>query len=72
MVHLDGAQCWKRMSNEYSTKLQKRGVLDADIGERSEVLCRKLKDEVNPQWCSLIFRRIMKFNKNNHCRSYGI
>lgn len=52
------------------TKLQKQGVLDAAIGGRSEVLFR-LKDEVNPQWCSLIFRRIfMKFNKNNHCRSY--
>ena len=47
-------------------KLQKRAarvILDANIGDRSKDLFRRLdwlpfKDEVNLQQCSLIFRRI--------------
>ena len=57
------------------SKLQKWGacvILDADIGERSEGLfrrldCLPLKDEVNLQKCSLIFRRIIN---ENDCPSY--
>ena len=57
------------------SKLQKWGtsvILDADIGERSEGLFRQLdwlplKDEVNLQKCSLIFRCIIN---ENDCPSY--
>ena len=57
------------------SKLQKRAarvILDADTGERSEVLFRRLdwlplKDELNSQMSSLIFMRI---NNEDHCPSY--
>ena len=57
------------------SKLQKRAarlILDADIGERSEVLFKRLdwlplKDELNSQMSSLIFTHI---NNEDHCPSY--
>ncbi len=47
-------------------------ILDADIGERREVLCRRLdrlllKNELNFKKSSLIFMRI---NNENYCPSY--
>ena len=57
------------------SKLQKRAapvILDADIGERSEILLRRLdwlplKEELNLERTSLIFRRI---KDENNCPSY--
>ena len=67
MVH-----CVRR---ERVSKLQKRAArvtLDADIGERSEMLLRRLdwlplKEELNLKRTSLIFRRI---KDENNCPSY--
>ena len=75
---LYGSCAWSTASEENVKRvssLQKRAarvILDADIGERNEVLLRRLdwlllKDELNLQKSSLTFMRI---NKETHCPSY--
>ena len=77
-IILYGSRAWSTSSEENVkrvSKLQKRAarvILDADTGERSEVLFRRLdwlplKDELNSQMSSLIFTRI---NNEDHCPSY--
>ena len=77
-IMLYGSCTWCTASEEYVnrvSKLQKRAarvILDADIGERSELLFRQqdwlpLKEELNVKRSSLIFRRI---KDENVCPSY--
>ena len=76
-IMLYGSCAWCTASEENvnrASKLQKRAarVLDADIGERSELLFRRLdwlllKEEVNLKRASLIFRRI---KDEDNCPSY--
>ena len=75
---LYGSCAWSTSSEENVervSKLQKRAarvILDADTGERSEILFGRLdwlplKDELNSQMSSLIFTCI---NNEDHCPSY--
>ena len=75
---LYGSSAWCTASEENVnrvSKLQKRAarvILDADIGERSELLFRRLdwlplKEELNLKRTCLIFRCI---NHENNCPSY--
>ena len=77
-IMLYGSCTWCTASEENVnrvSKLQKRAarvILDADIGERSELLFRQLdwlplKEELNLKRSSLIFRRI---KDENACPSY--
>lgn len=77
-IMLYGSCAWCTASEENVnrvSKLQKRAarvILDADIGERSEMLLRRLdwlplKEELNLKRTSLIFRRI---KDENNCPSY--
>ena len=77
-IMLYGSCAWSTSSEEnvkHVSKLHKRAarvILDADTGQRSEVLFRRLdwlplKDELNSQMSSLIFTRI---NNEEHCPSY--
>jgi len=77
-IMLYGSCAWCTASEENIncvSKLQKRAarvILDADIGERSEMLLRwldwlPLKEELNLKRTSLIFRRI---KDENNCLSY--
>ena len=77
-IMLYGSCTWCTASAENVnrvSKLQKRAarvILDADIGERSELLFRQLdwlqlKEELNLERSSLIFRRI---KDENTCPSY--
>ena len=74
-VMLYGSCAWCTPSEENVnriSKLQKRAarvILHADIGERSELLFRRLdwlllKEELNLKRASLIFRRIKDENNN--------
>ena len=76
MLYGSGAWCTASEENvNHVSKLQKRAaqvILDADIGERSELLFRRLdwpplKEELNLKGASLIFRRI---KDENNCPSY--
>ena len=77
-IMLYGSRAWSTSSAENVkrvSKLHKRAarvILDADTGQRSEVLFRRLdwlplKDELNSQMSSLIFTRI---NNEEHYPSY--
>ena len=77
-IMLYGSCAWCTASEENVnrvSKLQKRAarvILDADIGERSELRFRRLdwlplKEELNLKRASLIFRRI---KDENNCPSY--
>ena len=77
-IMLYGSCAWCTASEENVnrvTKLQKRAapvILGADVGERSELLFRRLdrlpiKEELNLKRASLVFRRI---KDENNCPSY--